>query len=273
MFALIYSALLRFFGSGGAAASQPALADSLPHSPGFQHLLKQAEALKKAPPPEPMTWGEAVRILARLDGQRPASEAPPPEWRVELALAALPPLVLLYLRVLEALGRTFPSAGKDDDAEFKRRLTQLALTDVNTWLAGLFCGKAVTIPEHITAVLVQRASNMLGQAHPVAIMDDREPDFFFFVEAELQMCVIDLDTRYCVFPRVIGRGDTDPIEIPGTDKRFHRDTVTASNWAFRLGFAGQVFEPPAIPDAADDAAGAVAELIPQDIPQQANPQR
>jgi len=269
MFSLIYQALLRFFGFGGVAAVKPPLVGSPRYSPAFQHLLNEAKSLKKRPPPEPMTWREAVGILARRAGQHPAWEAPPPDWRVALAIAALPSIVLAYLHVLEVLGRAFPKPDSDDDAAFQQRLKQLAATDVETWLAGLWSGKAVTIPPHIAVVLIQRTANALGQLQPQVMPEGQLPHFV--VNAETQMHVVDLETKFCVFPRVIGRGDTALIEVPRTDKRFHRDTVKRSNWAFRLGYAGQVFEPPVIPDAAHDAEGAVAELIPPGIAQQAIP--
>lgn len=269
MFALIYQALLRFFGFGGAVAVKPPLAGSPRYSPAFRHLLNQAKALKNRPPPEPMRWTEAVGILARRAGQHPAWEAPPPEWRVILACAVLPSGVLAYLHLLEILGRAFPKAGSDDDAAFERRLRQLVRTDVAAWLAGLWSGKALTVPAHITAVMIQRAANALGQPEPQVMQEGQRPHFV--ADAETQMCVIDRHTQFCVLPRVIGRGDTDLIEVPGTDKRFHRETVMHSYWEFRLGYAGQVFEPPVIPDAADDGADAVAELVPHEIPNQVQP--
>ena len=183
MFALIYSALLRTFGFGGTAANQPPLADSLPHSPVFQHFFERAEALKEVPPPKPMTWGEAVEILARLAGQRPASEAPPPDWRVQLAREVLPLVVRQYLYVLEILKRNFPRAGASE-AQFEKRLKQLARADVRTWLAGLYSGLPVTIPEHITEVLIQRAANAMGQVQPQLMHIGETPGFF--ADAEMQ---------------------------------------------------------------------------------------
>lgn len=268
MFALIFQALLRFFGVGGIAANPPPI-DSLPYSPMFQRLLDQAEALKKAPPPEPMKWSEAVDILARLAGQRPASEAAPPEWRVKLARAALPATVQQYLYVLEVLGRAFPKAGAEGEADFQKRIRELALMDVHTWLAGLYSGKPVTIPPYITDVLIQRAANSLGQSQPQVMPEGRRPDFV--ANAEMQMHVVDLATRFCVFPRVIGRGEMPLIEVPNSPRRFHRLTVELSNWEFRLGYAGRFFEPPLIPNTGHDADDAAAELAPQDITKQVKP--
>jgi hypothetical protein len=266
MFALIYQALLRFFGFGGTAATPPRT-KKIPLSPVMQQLRDNARA--EGPVSDILTRGQSVAILARHAGQRSATEAPPPVWKVKLARAILPHFVLQYLAALEVLGRGFPKQGSDDDAVFETRLLRLARYDLRTWLAALYSGKPVTIPSHIAAVLIQRAANALGQLQPQVMPEGQEPQFV--AEAETQMCVVDLATKFCVFPRVIGRGDTDPIELPGTDKRFHRNTMTLSGWEFRLGYAGQVFEPPVIPDAAGDAANAVAELIPHEIPNQVKP--
>jgi hypothetical protein len=260
MFALIYHALLRSFGFG-AAAAKPPLTDPLPNSLTFQRLLEQAEALKKRPPPEPMTWGEAVGILARHAGQRPASQARPPERRVKLARAVLPLVVLQYLHVLEVLDRAFPKAGSDDDAAFERRLMQLARTDVQTWLAGLYSGKEATIPAHITEVFVQRAANAMGHRQPHVMRVNPAPTFF--ADAEMQVHVVDRRTSFCVFPHAIVRGDADLIELPGTGKRFHWDTANLSHWELQLGFAGTVFNPPAIPEAERDGDDVTADLTPK----------
>lgn len=266
MFALIYQALLRFFGLAGATAEQPRL-KKIPLSPVMAFLRDQVRAEGPGPDPSEMTLTQAVDVFARHSGQRSANEAPPPARKAEFAIALIPKLVLLYLRALEALGRSFPRPGKDN--QFETRLLRLARTDIRTWEAALYSGKPVTIPPHITAVLIQRAANALGQLQPQVMPEGQEPHFV--ADAETQMCVVDLATKFCVFPRVIGRGDTDLIELPGTDKRFHRNTKTLSGWEFRLGYAGQVFEPPVIPDAAGDAANAVAELIPHQIPNQVQP--
>jgi hypothetical protein len=268
MFALIH-ALLRFLGFGGIAAVKPSPTRTVPVSPVFQKMLALAKPRTETPQPEKLTWGEAAGILARKAGQRPASEAPPSERRVKLAREVLPLVVRQYLYMLEILGRAFPKVGADGEAAFERRLRQLALTDVATWLAGLWSGKPVTIPEHITEVLIQRAANAMGQVQPEVMQEGQEPHFV--ADAETQMCVVDLATKFCVFPRVIGRGDTDLIELPGTDKRFHRESVARSNWAFWLGYAGQVFEPPVIPEGVRDADDAVAELIPHVAPDQVKP--
>lgn len=131
---------------------------------------------------------------------------------------------------------------------------------INTWLAGLYSEKPVVIPPHITAVLIQRAANALGQLQPQVMPEGREPDFI--AEAELQMYVVDLVTKFCVFPRVIGRGNAPLIELANSPRRFNRQTAEFSGWSFRLGYAGRVFEPPAIPEAARDA-DETADLTPR----------
>jgi hypothetical protein len=259
MLAMIH-ALLRLFGFGGTAA-EPLRTKKIPLSPVMALLRDQARAEGPGPDPTEMTVTEAVDVFARHSGQRPANEAPPPDWKAKLAIAIIPPVVLLYLRALEALGRSFPRP-RDNDKGFERRLMQLALTDVRTWLLAIFSGKPVTIPPHITRVLIRRAARLMGLRQPLVMAEGHAPDFFF-AEAELEMCVIEIATGFVVFPRVIGRGDADLIEVADTDRRFHRDTVTRSGWDFRLGFAGQVFEPPEVPDAGADADKAVADLTPK----------
>lgn len=261
MFALIYQAFLRFFGFAGAAVEPPRL-KKIPLSPVMAFLRDQARAEGPGPDPSEMTLTQAVDVFARHAGQRSANEAAPPDWKVRLALAIIPPVLLSYLRALEALGRSFPRPGDDDDAAFEKRLWRHALTKVRTWLAALYSGKPVTIPEHITRVLIRRAARLMGLQQPLVMAVGHAPDFFF-AEAELEMHVIDIATGYVVFPRVIGRGDTDLIEVADTDRRFHRDTVKRSDWDFRLGFAGQVFEPPVVPNAGSDADKAVADLTPK----------
>jgi hypothetical protein len=61
----------------------------------------------------------------------------------------------------------------------------------------------------------------MGQLQPQVLPEGQEPRFV--ADAETQMHVVDLAPKFCVFPRVIGRGDTDLIELPGTLKRFHRE--------------------------------------------------
>lgn len=263
MFESIRQAFVSAFGLGRSDADTDTSPPSVQYPPGFQHLLDRAAQLKNAAPPKPMGWGEATNVLARLAGQRPASEAPPPAWRVKLAREALPEVVLQYLHVLEVLGRSFPRAGKSE-AEFKRSLENLVRTDVHTWLAGLFSGKVVTLPPHITEVLIQRAANAMGHRQPQVRRMGPVPAFY--ADAETQVHVVDIKTGFYVFPRAIIRGDAELVEIPGTAKFFHWDSAMLSGWDFWLGYAGPVFDPPVIPDAGDAADDAVEDLNPNDNP-------
>ncbi|QDM32871.1 hypothetical protein FNL55_17040 [Tardiphaga sp. vice352] len=258
MRAFLASALRRIFGSDSSASPLPT-ADARPESPPVPRISREAgktpdHVLKS------MTMADAVSVMARKAGQRPASEAPPPESRVNLATKVIELVVLQYLSVLQLLGRDFPKPGNDNDATFKARLKQLAMTDVPTWLAGLFSVLPVTIPAHIAYVLIQRTANAMGHTQPLVLPDGPAP--CFVADAETQLHVIDLQTGFCVFPRVIGRGLNVEMELPN-GKRFHRMTVDLSGWAFRLGYAGQVFEPPTGEGDNDNAHDAAATLIPK----------
>ena len=77
--------------------------------------------------------------------------------------------------------------------------------------------------------------------------------------------MVDLKTSFCVFPRVIIRGDADLIELPGTE-RFHFDTAGLSGWEFRVGYAGDVFDPPVAIEPEHDADDVTVDLIPRGEP-------
>ena len=262
MFALFYNALLRFFGFGSPAKVPQTMTTGGP-SPVWDNWLKQAKERKAATPVSP--FANAVATLAQKAGQRPASEAAPSDRLVKAAEAIVGPDVCRYLGLLAMLGLAFPRLQKGGDAKaFERKLRHAALHDVTTWLLGLYSAKPIQLPEEVTDVLIQRAANQLGQDEPYLAPFEADPDFIAY--AETQSHVVQTSTGFCVFPRVVVRGQNTLVEVTGTSKRFHRETARLSGWEFRTRYLGPVIETPAIRIEDGDADQVSINLTPKDDP-------
>lgn len=262
MFAPIYQALLRFFGFGPVAAKNPPPPSTIEYPPMFSMWLNRAAQMRANPAiTAPMNFAEAVDVFASDHGQRPANQAPPSAERVRIAEDRIGNGILQYLMLLIMLGRALPKMAANGDVDaFEFHVAELSLSDVKTWLDGLYSEKPIRMPPTITEVLVHRTARALGQQQPQRMLYDDELPFAY---AETQMHVVEIRTGFCVFPRVIVRGENPIVEFPWSVKRFHKESAILSGWEFRMGWAGPVFEPPVIDDEGVEAGQAADELIPK----------
>ncbi|HEV2630517.1 MAG TPA: hypothetical protein VGV41_17960 [Pseudolabrys sp.] len=221
-------------------------------------LLERAEELKVAPPPEPMSAIEAVRILKRDAGQL-VVEGNPPVRLVQEARRILKPIVVDYLDALSAGGNTIPSPSRGMSAdEFAAFLGDRAVNDIDGWLDGLFSDIPVRVPKPVTDVLVQRAAEALGFSQPAAVRVQPAP--WFAPAAERRMHVVETATGFPVLPQVTRRGDS-PLVVVSGKKKFHERSATLSGWQFRDGGLGPLAGPGPEDDDGGDPPGDV--LVPR----------
>ncbi|WP_159010051.1 hypothetical protein [Bradyrhizobium sp. S69] len=196
-------------------------------------------APKKARPrhqPTPMTFPEAMRILAALLGQRPTGEAPPRSFSVIFeARGLVPRMVQNYIVALRTAGRTiwWMKDGGDPDV-FEQFVLEKAATDHKVWKTGIEGGQPLPVPRSITEALLAETADDLGHDAPRKYPSKKIAPEEMHVGR--RMHIFDTKEGCVIYPEVILMSGGLAVRVKDSEATIHRDTIIFSGWDFGDGW-------------------------------------